>query len=134
MVDKPDIVKKLMEEEKLGKLESSSQDSYEKLEFSEELPKNTSDESTEFFKEEFENMESNVELTQHGSLPEDDSVDGKELLFQSTSDLMLFLDKRGKIAKINKAGIAYSGFSEDEVIGQSFWKLPGVFSKRNIPK
>ncbi len=134
MVGKPDIVKKLREEEKLGTLESSSQGSHEELEFPEELPKNTSDDITEFFKEEFENMESNVELTQHDSLSEDDSVDGKEILFQSASDLMLYLDKRGKIAKINKAGIAYSGFSEDEVIGQFFWKIPGVFSKRNIPK
>jgi len=133
MVDKPDIVKKL-EEEELGKLESSSQGSHEKLEIPEELPKNTSDESTEFFNEEFENGAFNTELTQHDSSSGDSSFDGKELLFQSTSDLMLYLDKHGKISKINKAGIAFSGFSEDEVIGQFFWKLSGVFSKYNLSK
>ena len=64
----------------------------------------------------------------------DGSVDEKELLFQITNDLMLYLDLRGRITKINRAGIAFSGFSEDEMIGQVFWKIPGVFSKRNIPK
>jgi len=64
----------------------------------------------------------------------DGSVDEKELLFQITNDLMLYLDLRGRITKINRAGIAFSGFSEDEMIGQLFWKIPGVFSKRNIPK
>jgi len=63
----------------------------------------------------------------------DGSVDEKELLFQSSNDLMLYLDLLGRITKINRAGIAFSGFSEDEIIGQLFWKIPGVFSKRNIP-
>lgn len=57
-----------------------------------------------------------------------------ELLFQSTSNLMLYLDRYGRIIKINKAGIDFSGFSEDEIIGRVFWKMPGVFTKRNIPK
>ena len=58
----------------------------------------------------------------------------KELLFQVTTDLMLYLDLRGRITSINRAGLAFSGFSEDEIIGQFFWKIPGVFSKREIPK
>jgi len=129
MTDEPDIIKKLKEEEKLGTLHGQPQGSYEELEIPEELPKNTSDESDEFFKEKIENGTFNTELTQHGS----SSVDERELLFQSTSDLMLYLDKHGKIAKINKAGIAFSGFSGEEVIGKHFWKLHGVFSKRNLP-
>jgi PAS domain S-box-containing protein len=44
MVDKPDIVKKLMGEEKLGKLESSSQVSHEELEIPEENVKGVFDE------------------------------------------------------------------------------------------
>ena len=58
----------------------------------------------------------------------------KDLFFQTTSDLMLFLDTLGRITKINKAGIAFSGFDEKEMIGKLFWTVPGVFSKRNIPK
>ncbi|MCK4348815.1 MAG: PAS domain S-box protein [Thermoplasmatales archaeon] len=62
------------------------------------------------------------------------SEDVKELLFQGSSDLMLYLDTFGRILRINKAGLAFSGFSEEEVIGKMFWKLPGVFLKRNVPK
>ena len=62
------------------------------------------------------------------------SVDEKELLFQSSNDLMMYIDKFGKLLKINKAGLAFSGFSEEEVIGKMFWKLPGVFSTHNAPK
>ena len=62
------------------------------------------------------------------------AADEKELLFQITNDLMLYLDLRGRITKINRAGIAFSGFSKDEIIGQFFWKLPGVFSKSDIPR
>jgi len=58
----------------------------------------------------------------------------KELFFQNTSDLMLFLDTLGRITKINNAGIAFSGFKEEEIIGKLFWTMPGVFSKKNIPK
>jgi PAS domain S-box-containing protein len=58
----------------------------------------------------------------------------KELLFQTTSDLMLFLDTLGRITRINRAGRLFSGFEEDEIIGKLFWTIPGVFSKANIPK
>ena len=33
----------------------------------------------------------------------------KELLFQGSSDLMLYLDTFGRILKINKAGLGFSG-------------------------
>ncbi len=134
MSEVPDIVKQLREAEKLGKLESSSQGSHEELEIPKDLLDDMSDENVEGFKENVENREFNIEPMQHSSSSGDSSVDEKELLFQSTSDLMVYIDKHGKIAKINKAGIAFSGFSENEVIGQSFWKMPGVFSKHNIPK
>ena len=58
----------------------------------------------------------------------------KELYFQTTSDLMLFLDKLGRITRINRAGKIFSGFEEDEITGKLFWTIPGVFSKANIPK
>ena len=56
----------------------------------------------------------------------------KELFFQTTSDLMLFLDTFGRITRINKAGRDFSGFKDEEVIGKLFWTVPGVFSKKNI--
>ena len=74
------------------------------------------------------------ESTQNGNLPRDEPVDEKELIFQSSNDLMMYIDKFGKLLKINKAGLAFSGFSEEEIIGKMFWKLPGVFSKGNVSK
>ena len=56
-----------------------------------------------------------------------------ELFFQGTTNLMMFLDPLGRIVDINPAGLTFSGFSKDEVIGKFFWKIPGVFSKRNLP-
>jgi PAS domain S-box-containing protein len=56
------------------------------------------------------------------------------LFFQGTSDLMMFLDPLGRIIEINPAGLNFSGFSKEEIIGKLFWKLPGVFSKKNLPK
>lgn len=58
--------------------------------------------------------------------------DNSELLFQGTTNLMLYLDVKGRIIKINKAGIDFSGFSEEEITGKKFWKLPGVFSISNL--
>ena len=68
------------------------------------------------------------------SQSKNESTDKKELLFQVTNNLMLYLDLSGRITKINRAGIDFSGFSEDEIVGQFFWKISGVFSKRDIPK
>jgi PAS domain S-box-containing protein len=56
----------------------------------------------------------------------------QELMFHAPSDLQLYLNPQGKIIKINKAGIIYSGFKEEEIIGKIFWKLPGILSKKNI--
>ncbi len=57
-----------------------------------------------------------------------------ELIFQSTTDLMLYLDRSGRIIKINNAGIAFSGFNVSDIIGKRFWKMPGVFSRHNLSK
>jgi len=129
MVDKPDIVKRLREEEKLGRFHSQSQSTYGELGFPEEIVEELQDESA-FVGE----NDTEVESTQYGDLVSNESVDEKELLFQGTSNLMLYLDKHGKITKINRAGLAFSGFTEGEVIGKRFWKLPGVLSRRNVPK
>ena len=44
--------------------------------------------------------------------------------FQGASDLMMFLDPLGHIVRINPAGSAFSGFTEEEIIRLFFycWK------------
>jgi len=50
------------------------------------------------------------------------------LLYHNSQDLVLILDTLGRIVSINKAGLDFSNFKREEVIGHPFWKLPGVFS------
>ena len=70
MVDKPDIVKKLREEEKLGKLESSSQNSHEDLEFLDDFP------------------EKSFEDTDAETCSQISSEDRYRLIAENTSDLI----------------------------------------------
>jgi PAS domain S-box-containing protein len=130
----PKIIKELREAEKLGRLYSHSQGSHMGLEVSDELMEDMSDGHTKGFNEGGKDREFDIESTQHDVLSGDELVDEKELLFQATSDLMIYLDRHGRITRINRAGLAFSGFSEDEIIGQFFWKMHGVFSKRDVFK
>jgi len=133
MKENLDIVKILREEERLGKLTAQSQGSYEELETPGEVLEDMPDESITIM-EDAEKDDFYEESTQNGDLSSNESVDEKELIFQSSNDLMMYIDKFGKLLKINKAGLAFSGFSEEEVIGKMFWKIPGVFSKGNALK
>jgi len=134
MTGDPKIIKELREAEKLGRLYGQSQSSHIGLEVSEELMEDISDGHTKVFNKGGKDREFDIKSTQHSGLSRDELVDEKELLFQGSSDLMLYLDRHGRITRINRAGLAFSGFSEDEVIGQFFWKMHGVFSKRDIFK
>ena len=133
MVDEPEIVKELRDEERLGKLQGQSQSSFGELEMSEEVLEDMSDESISVMND-AENEEFVLESTRCDNFASDESLDEKELLFQGTTDLMLYLDRFGRIVKINKAGLAFSGFAKEEVVGKMFWKVSGAFSKRDIPK
>ena len=86
------------------------------------------------FEEDVEKKEFDTEQTPLCDSVVESVEDIHGLLFQGSSDLMLYLDRHGRITRINRAGLAFSGFSEDEIIGQLFWKMPSVFSKRDIPK
>ena len=59
-----------------------------------------------------------------------DEID--QIMYNSIEDLVLFLDTLGRIVNINRAGIAFSGFTEDEIIGRFFITIPGVFSKEYV--
>jgi PAS domain S-box-containing protein len=125
MVDKPGIVKKLRGEEKLGRLESSSQGSHDELEIPKDLLEDMPDENVE-------NREINIEPTQYSSLSGDESVDEKELLFHGSSDMMLYFDTFGRVIKANKTAVVLSGYLEGEFIGKPFWKMSGPFTKQNL--
>ncbi len=133
MREDPDIAKILREEERLGILTSQSQGAYGRLSTLGEVLEDMPDESITIM-EDAEKDDFYEEPIQKGDLPSNGSVDEKELIFQSSNDLMMYIDKFGKLLKINKAGLAFSGFSEEELIGKMFWKIPGMFSKWDVPK
>jgi len=117
------IIQNLKEKEKQEEQTSQSDDSHGELEISEFL--STIDKKTDY------TIESSQDTD---DVLENDSTNEKELLFQSSSKLMMYLDTRGRIAKINNAGITFSGFSKEDIIGKRFWMMPGVFTKKNIPQ
>jgi PAS domain S-box-containing protein len=47
---------------------------------------------------------------------------------------MLYLDRLGRIIKINRTGVAVFGFSVEKIVGKVFWDLPGVFSQNNTSR
>ena len=97
MTGAPKIIKELREAEKLGRLYGQSHGSHMGLETSEELMENMSDGCTKVFNEGGEERKFDIESTQYDGLSGDELVDEKELLFQATSDLMLYLDRHGRI-------------------------------------
>ena len=82
MKENLDIVKILREEERLGKLTAQSQGSYEELETPGEVLEDMPDESITIM-EDAEKDDFYEESTQNGDLSSNESVDEKELIFQS---------------------------------------------------
>ncbi len=139
----PDIVKELREAERLGffksKNRSISDDSIvlqnKSMEQYEVLPKDSikKNEEDALFSESFINKHGGDE----DKIEDDVFIDKNmteldELLFQNTNDIMIFVDKTGNIIKVNQAGLYFSGFTCEELIGKKFWKLLGVVSKKNL--
>ncbi|MEM0493586.1 MAG: PAS domain S-box protein [Candidatus Thermoplasmatota archaeon] len=50
-----------------------------------------------------------------------------DFLFENINDLMVLLDIRGRIVKVNKFAYILSGFSAEEVIGKPFWSVTDLF-------
>ncbi len=68
------------------------------------------------------------------SLDAKDAVSFNKLIFNATNDLYLILDKLGRIIEINSMGIKYSAFKKEDILGNFFWKMPGVFKAHNISR
>jgi PAS domain S-box-containing protein len=128
--DKPDIVKEMRLLEDTGVL---SENSVNELEDKAELVEDFDENKSLKFQDDKTGLDFS-EYSDNFDEYESSESNEKEILFQTNKNLLLYLSKTGKIIKINKTGLDLSGFSEKEVVGEFFWKLPGVFSKKNIPK
>jgi PAS domain S-box-containing protein len=125
MKEEPEIIKQLREEEKIGLVGFSS-------ELEQILPGEANKDMQEEIYSSMDNSEG-IELKDDGSQDFlDNAEDYMNLILNEVSDLVLFLDLKGKIIDINKAGLKFSGFQREEIIGRYFWRIPGVFSKKNI--
>jgi PAS domain S-box-containing protein len=133
MDDSADIFEQIKKEERLKKMNDKQA--------------NTSEQYTSFPEDEYDELnEDTLHTEDHEKIQDwddiddqnedffkNDTIDVDELLFQNTSDFIVFVDKTGRFIKVNNAARYFSGFSEEELIGKRFWKLPGVFSKKNFP-
>ncbi len=118
MKEDPDIIKILREEEKLGWLTTSkSKSPYEGLITSGEVLENMPDESITIFKD--EGLQKNK--------------DKFRLIFDTVKDIVLFVDKYGKILNVNNKVKDILGFEREEVLGKNFARL-GIIRLKELPK
>jgi len=126
--EEPYIVKILREEEN-SRLTSNMHSIFKHQEVIKEEPKDI--ENTELdFPEEYNTFLDDSE----GKNNENTSNDISDLLFESTTNMMIYLDSTGKVLKVNKATLNFLGFTKEELEGRPFWKIPGAFKKKDIPK
>ncbi|MEA3458166.1 MAG: PAS domain S-box protein, partial [Candidatus Thermoplasmatota archaeon] len=138
MADKPDIVKKLMEEERLGTLESGLQGFHEELEPPAELPnesfEDVSEGNVDFVGDDAEKKERIGYTTDHEQTPwglQDNEM--YRAIFENISDGIVYVDKHGKILNANNGSFDIFGYKPEEIIGKNFSKL-GWFGTKDLPK
>ncbi|MEM0492979.1 MAG: PAS domain S-box protein [Candidatus Thermoplasmatota archaeon] len=112
MQDEPDIVKTLRVEEIIKSLPLTDQNTV----YTNENNTPSEERTLEGYDESDEVTDENLEI--QGLC---------DFLFQNINDLMVFLDLRGRIVKVNKFAYALSGFSKEEVIGKTFWSVTDLF-------
>jgi len=132
MVDKPDIVKRLMEEEKLGKLEGSSQGSHEELEVPEELPEI----SFEDMSDETVNIGEEKKFTNHNDTETgfQASEDTYHLIAENTSDLisMTTFKMNPTYIYVNPSYKRILGYEPEDMIGKPTWDFMHPDDKKNL--
>ena len=57
-----------------------------------------------------------------------------ELLFKNISEPGVFLDRNGRITKVNSSFLEFSGYTMDALVGRYFWEITGFFSKDDSSK
>ena len=133
MVDKPDIVKKLMEEEKLGKLESSSQDSHEDLEFLDDFPEksfeDTSDEVVDICEEK--------KFTNHNDAETGSQISSENryrLIAENTSDLISIttFSLKPVYIYVSPSNTRLLGYEPEELIGKNGFDFIHPDDRKNL--
>ncbi len=134
MKDEPDIVKELMEAERLGMLQSKVQSTYEKLQVLEEQPEDVPDEMSGVCERDVEKKTRN-DNTDYGMAEETlrESEEKFRGIFERANDAIILLDKSGRILDVNRKGAVLFGGSKKELVGKHFTKV-GIFHLGDAPK
>ena len=121
MVDKPDIVKKLREEEKLGKLESSSQDSHEELEIPEENVKDVFDEFIHSVED--DDVVRRKDPAGYENNGEDVAEQRLASLMKYADDSIYLLDRDCRYILVSNELLSRLNLPEEKVLGKTFGEL-----------
>lgn len=117
----PEIVKQLMEAEKLGLLKCNNQTPSLILEKPEAVTNKTDIEYKENI--EFEKLEDDSLTPDYGSTKSLSSSDNYE-------HIIFYLDIDGRIIKINQTGLSYSNLREESVLNKFIWDVPELLGKK----
>ena len=123
MVDKLDIVKKLREEEKLGKLQSKAHSVYEKLKTS----MKTSDDAPAVKAEGTMRVDNISKAKLEEELAE--SRRHFQTLFNTMTDPVTIVDEGGIFLEVTDKVVEFTGFKKEELLGRNFLRTKIVTNK-----
>ncbi|MBN2602553.1 MAG: PAS domain-containing sensor histidine kinase [Candidatus Thermoplasmatota archaeon] len=125
MKNEPDIVKELRKQENIEKLRSASQN----VLFLEN--DDVKKQQMHAYSNDERKIAENKEITCCSTqLSTEVSKEIHELIFQSTNDIIAFLDLRGCIIKINNAVVNFCGYCKEDIVGKYFWKIPDLIPEK----
>lgn len=114
MVDKPDIVKRLRKEEKLGKFQSKVHSVYEKL----KTPMKISDDASAVKAEGTMRVDNISKAKLEEELAE--SQRHFQTLFNTMTDPVAIVDEGGIFLEVTDKVVEFTGFKKEELLGRNF--------------
>lgn len=123
MVDKPDIVKRLRKEEKLGKFQSKVHSVYEKL----KTPMKISDDASAVKAEGTMRVDNISKAKLEEGLVE--SQRHFQTLFNTMTDPVAIVDEGGIFLEVTDKVVEFTGFKKEELLGRNFLRTKIVTNK-----
>ena len=123
MVDKPDIVKRLRKEEKLGKFQSKVHSVYEKL----KTPMKISDDASAVKAEGTMRVDNISKAKLEEELAE--SQRHFQTLFNTMTDPVAIVDEGGIFLEVTDKVVEFTGFKKEELLGRNFLRTKIVTNK-----
>jgi PAS domain S-box-containing protein len=130
--DEPDIVKELKRIERLGILKGQSTNTIEDFDSSENGFDEIPDQTTVFFEDSDESQklvnDNTCEIIEKNIK---ETVDRYQFIFNNVNDLIIYLDKHGKIIDVNKRSLDIFGLKPNEMVGKKISEI-GLFGEKEL--